>query len=76
MNILLLAGSPSTPARSTCLLHHVGERLALFGHRYVKLHDCDLPEQALVHSDNCCTGFAWQRCCTQASALTETVSGG
>jgi len=51
MNILLLAGSPSTPSRSTRLLHHVGERLALLGHRYVKLHVRDLPAQALVHAD-------------------------
>ena len=51
MNILLLAGSPSTPSRSTRLLHHVGERLAFLGHRYVKLHVRDLPAQALVHAD-------------------------
>ncbi len=51
MNILLLAGSPSTPSRSTRLLHHVGERLALLGHRYVKLHVRDLPAQALVQAD-------------------------
>ncbi|WP_293781132.1 NADPH-dependent FMN reductase [uncultured Oxalicibacterium sp.] len=51
MNILLLAGSPSTPSRSTRLLHHVGERLALLGHRYVKLHVRELPAQALVHAD-------------------------
>ena len=75
MNILLLAGSPSTPSRSTRLLHHVGERLALLGHRYVKLHVRDLPAQALVRADNFCTSFVWQRCCTQASALKPTVSG-
>lgn len=51
MNILLLAGSPSTPSRSTRLLHYVGERLALLGHRYVKLHVRDLPAQALLHAD-------------------------
>lgn len=51
MNILLLAGSPSTPSRSTRLLHHVGERLALLGHRYAKLHVRDLPAQALVQAD-------------------------
>jgi len=51
MNILLLAGSPSSPSRSTRLLHHVGERLALLGHRYVKLHVRDLPAQPLVHAD-------------------------
>lgn len=51
MNILLLAGSPSTPSRSTRLLHHVGERLALLGHRYAKLQVRDLPAQALVQAD-------------------------
>lgn len=51
MNILLLAGSPSNPSRSTRLLHHVGEKLALLGHRYVKLQVRDLPAQALLHAD-------------------------
>lgn len=51
MAILLLAGSPSIPSRSTRLLHHVGERLALLGHRYSKLHVLDLPPQALVQAD-------------------------
>lgn len=51
MNILLLAGSPSNPSRSTRLLQHVGEKLALLGHRYVKLQVRDLPAQALLHAD-------------------------
>ena len=51
MSILLLAGSPSIPSRSTRLLHHVGERLALLGHRYSKLHVLDLPAQAVLHAD-------------------------
>jgi FMN reductase len=51
MTILLLAGSPSIPSRSTRLLHHVGERLALLGHRYHTLHVIDLPPQALLHAD-------------------------
>jgi FMN reductase len=51
MTILLLAGSPSIPSRSTRLLHHVGERLSLLGHRYSKLHVLDLPSQALLHAD-------------------------
>jgi FMN reductase len=51
MNILLLAGSPSAPSRSTRLLHHVGEKLALLGHRYAKLYVRDLPAQALLHAD-------------------------
>ncbi|MFC7513429.1 NADPH-dependent FMN reductase [Herbaspirillum sp. GCM10030257] len=51
MSILLLAGSPSIPSRSTRLLHHVGERLALLGHRYSKLHVLDLPAQAVLQAD-------------------------
>jgi FMN reductase len=51
MNILLLAGSPSIPSRSTRLLQYVGEKLALLGHRYVKLHVRDLPAEALLHAD-------------------------
>jgi FMN reductase len=51
MSILLLAGSPSIPSRSTRLLHHVGERLASLGHRYIKLHVLDLPAQALLQAD-------------------------
>ena len=51
MSILLLAGSPSIPSRSTRLLHHVGERLAVLGHRSSKLHVLDLPAQALLHAD-------------------------
>lgn len=51
MSILLLAGSPSIPSRSTRLLHHVGDRLALLGHRYSKLHVLDLPAQALLQAE-------------------------
>jgi FMN reductase len=51
MTILLLAGSPSAPSRSTRLLHHVGEKLAALGHRYTKLEVRDLPGQALVRAD-------------------------
>ncbi|MEN3364573.1 MAG: reductase [Burkholderiales bacterium] len=51
MTILLLAGSPSIPSRSTRLLHHVGGRLALLGHRYAKLQVLDLPPLALMHAD-------------------------
>lgn len=51
MTILLLAGSPSIPSRSTRLLHHVGDRLALLGHRYSKLHVLDLPPLALLQAD-------------------------
>jgi FMN reductase len=51
MTILLLAGSPSLPSRSTRLLHHVGEKLALLGHPYTALHVLDLPAEALLHAN-------------------------
>lgn len=65
MSILLLAGSPSIPSRSTRLLHHVGERLALLGHRYRELHVLDLPAQALLQADFSNTDIK------QAQALVE-----
>ena len=52
MTILLLAGSPANPSRSTRLLHHIGEKLVLLGHGYAKLHVRDLPAQALLHGDH------------------------
>ncbi|WP_211474198.1 NADPH-dependent FMN reductase [Collimonas humicola] len=51
MTILLLAGSPSAPSRSTRLLHYTGEKLALLGHRYNKLDVRDLPGDALLRAD-------------------------
>ena len=51
MTILLLAGSPSAPSRSTRVLHHIGERLALLGHRYTKLDVRDLPGDAVLRAD-------------------------
>ena len=51
MTILLMAGSPSAPSRSTRLLHHVGDKLAALGHRYQRLDVRGLPGQALVRAD-------------------------
>ena len=51
MTILLLAGSPSSPSRSTRLLHYTGERLALLGHRMHQLQVRDLPAVALLQAD-------------------------
>jgi len=51
MSILLLAGSPSAPSRSTRLLQHAGERLALLGHRHSKIDVRNLPAKALLHAD-------------------------
>jgi FMN reductase len=51
MTILLLAGSPSSPSRSTRLLQYTGEQLALLGHRTHQLQVRDLPATALVQAD-------------------------
>jgi FMN reductase len=51
MTILLLAGSPSAPSRSSRLLNHAGEKLALLGHRYSRIDVRDLPAEALLHAD-------------------------
>lgn len=51
MSVLLIAGSPAIPSRSTRLLHHVGEELAARGFRTSKLHVLDLPAEALLHAD-------------------------
>ena len=51
MTILLLAGSPSAPSRSTRLLHHVGEQLSRLGHRHTRLDVRDLPGQAILRAD-------------------------
>ncbi|CDG82451.1 NADPH-dependent FMN reductase [Janthinobacterium agaricidamnosum] len=52
MNILLLGGSPQVPSSSSRLLLHIGEQLALQGHRYSKLHVRDLPAKALLQTDH------------------------
>jgi FMN reductase len=55
MSVLLLAGSPSSPSRSSALLDAVGDRLArrhLGGRAKVKaLHLRDLPAAALLAAD-------------------------
>ena len=51
MNLLLLSGSPAVPSSSSRLLLYVGDKLALQGHRYSKLHVRDLPPAALLHAD-------------------------
>jgi FMN reductase len=52
MTILLIGGSPSAPSSSSRLLYHVGDALALRGHRISKLQVRDLPAEALLHA-NC-----------------------
>ena len=61
MNILLLAGSPSSPSRSTRLLHYSGERLALLGYRTHELQVRDLPATALLQADFANAGLAAAR---------------
>jgi FMN reductase len=51
MTILLLAGSPAAPSRSTRVLQHIGEKLALLGHRYTRLDVRDLPGDAVLRAD-------------------------
>lgn len=51
MNILLIAGSPSAPSRSSRLLQYAGEQLALRGYRVDTLQVRDLPAQALLHAE-------------------------
>ncbi len=50
MSILLLGGSPSLSSSSSRLLLHIGDKLALHGHRTSKLQVRDLPAQALLHA--------------------------
>lgn len=51
MSILLLGGSPSLASSSSRLLQHIGDKLALQGHRYSKLQVRDLPADALLQAD-------------------------
>ncbi|MDP9898788.1 NADPH-dependent FMN reductase [Variovorax ginsengisoli] len=50
MTVLLIAGSPSAPSRSTALLESVGERLARRGAAIDRLWIRDLPAQPLLHA--------------------------
>ena len=61
MTILLLAGSPSAPSRSTRLLHYTGDRLAQLGHRHQKLQVRELPALALLQADFANAGLAAAR---------------
>lgn len=50
MSILLIAGSPSAPSRSSRLLQYTSEQLALLGHQTDILQVRDLPADALLHA--------------------------
>ncbi len=51
MSVLLIAGSPSAPSRSTALLEAVGERLAARHARIERLAVRELPAEALLQAD-------------------------
>jgi FMN reductase len=51
VTVLLIAGSPTTPSRSSALLDAVGERLARRGARLERIAVRDLPAQPLLHAD-------------------------
>jgi FMN reductase len=51
MSVLLIAGSPSAPSRSSRLLQYAGEQLASRGHRTTTLEVRALPAQALLHAE-------------------------
>lgn len=51
MSVLLLGGSPSLQSSSSRLLHYIGDRLALRGHRPARLEVRDLPAEAMLRAD-------------------------
>ncbi|MDH6594661.1 FMN reductase [Variovorax sp. TBS-050B] len=51
MSVLLIAGSPSAPSRSTALLEAVGARLAARAARIDRLVVRDLPAEALLRAE-------------------------
>ena len=51
MTVLLIAGSPTTPSRSSALLEAVGQRLEGRGARIERIAVRDLPAQPLLHAD-------------------------
>jgi FMN reductase len=59
MSIVLLGGSPAASSSTGRLLDHVGDKLALLGHRHSKLQVRDLPAAALLHAD--CSDLAIKR---------------
>ena len=51
MTVLLIAGSPTSPSRSSALLDAVGQRLEGRGARIERIAVRDLPAQPLLHAD-------------------------
>ena len=70
-SVLLVAGSPSAPSRSSALLEAVGTRLALRGVRVERLAVRDLPAQALLAAD--ASHPALQRAADQLAAARAVV---
>jgi FMN reductase len=71
MSILLLGGSPAAPSSTGRLLDHVGDKLALLGHRHSKLQVRDLPAEALLHAD--CSDLAIKRALAAVAAADAVV---
>lgn len=70
-SVLLVAGSPSAPSRSSALLEAVGTRLALRGARIERLSVRELPAQALLAGD--ASHPALQRAADQLAAARAVV---
>ncbi|RZI63113.1 MAG: FMN reductase (NADPH), partial [Variovorax sp.] len=51
MTVLLIAGSPTSPSRSSALLEAVGQRLEGRGARIDRIAVRELPAQPLLHAD-------------------------
>jgi FMN reductase len=51
VTVLLIAGSPTSPSRSSALLEAVGQRLEGRGARIERIAVRDLPAQPLLHAD-------------------------
>ena len=51
MSILLLGGSPAATSSGARLLQHIGDKLAVHGHRSTTLQVRDLPAAALLQAD-------------------------
>jgi FMN reductase len=51
VTVLLIAGSPTSPSRSSALLEAVGQRLEGRGARIDRIAVRDLPAQPLLHAD-------------------------
>ena len=51
MSVILLGGSPSPQSSTSRLLQHVGDKLAVYGHRIIRLEARELDPHALLAAD-------------------------